>query len=142
MAMGLVMLCVAAWVGSYFYSPALYFFTGSHEVTLEPGGGSMSFCLSDNGWPVDIQLHMQPYSSQLWQDWNAQAEYHCGGFAYFPYTKLRSSWEIHIPFYFTTLLSAMLLWLIWRKTRAKYNGKGFPVEVAGSGKKVGGEVKR
>ena len=34
-----------------------------------------------------------------------------------------------VPLYFPTLLSALLLWLVWRKTRPKYNGKGFPVEV-------------
>jgi hypothetical protein len=32
------------------------------------------------------------------------------------------------PFWFPTLLSALLLCLIWRKTRPKCTGKGFPVE--------------
>jgi hypothetical protein len=30
-----------------------------------------------------------------------------------------------------TLLSALLLWLVWRKTRPACNGRGFPVDVAG-----------
>jgi hypothetical protein len=33
-----------------------------------------------------------------------------------------------------TLLLAALNWLVWRKTRPAYNGRGFPVEVAAKGK--------
>jgi hypothetical protein len=37
------------------------------------------------------------------------------------------------PFWFPTLLSAVLFWLVWQKTRPKYNVSGFPVEVAEKG---------
>jgi len=37
-----------------------------------------------------------------------------------------------IPFWFLSLLSAGLLWFVWRRTRTKTAGRGFPVEVTQS----------
>ena len=37
-------------------------------------------------------------------------------------------WWGTIPFWFPTTLSAGLLWFVWRMTRAKLIGRGFPVE--------------
>jgi len=34
-----------------------------------------------------------------------------------------------IPFYFPTTICAALLWLAWRKTRPKPEGRAFPVEL-------------
>jgi hypothetical protein len=36
---------------------------------------------------------------------------------------------LFIPLWFPTLISAGLLWLVWRKTRKTYPGGGFPVEI-------------
>jgi hypothetical protein len=38
-----------------------------------------------------------------------------------------------IPLWFPTLLSTLLLWFVWRKTRAKPAGGAFPVEPAKAG---------
>ena len=40
----------------------------------------------------------------------------------------RDSLQIVFPLWLPTLLLAGLNWFVWRKTRAKYNGRGFPVE--------------
>jgi hypothetical protein len=34
------------------------------------------------------------------------------------------------PLWFPTLLSALALWFVWRKTHSPYCKKGFPVEPA------------
>ena len=36
---------------------------------------------------------------------------------------------VAVPFWLLTPLSAILLWLVWRKTRPKVKGRAFPVEL-------------
>jgi hypothetical protein len=58
--------------------------------------------------------------------------YHGFGFAYHPDPSGLShdNWYVIIPLWFPTLLSAGLLWLVWRKTRKPNPGVAFPVEIA------------
>ena len=39
--------------------------------------------------------------------------------------------QVWIPFWFLMLLSGLLLVLVWRVTRPRQLGQGFPVELAG-----------
>jgi hypothetical protein len=55
--------------------------------------------------------------------------YHLLGFAWDAHAGPDRWHYIMIPLWFPPLLSALLLWLVWRKTRPKSSGKGFPVEV-------------
>jgi hypothetical protein len=49
------------------------------------------------------------------------------------FRNLPVSGYIIFPFWLPTLPSALLLWFVWRKTRARPVGRGFPVEPAKSG---------
>jgi hypothetical protein len=57
------------------------------------------------------------------------------GFYFGTYHGIAHAFEIVFPLWLPTLLLTLLNWFVWRKTRAKYNGRGFPVEV---GKKTEG----
>ena len=46
------------------------------------------------------------------------------------------SLEIVFPLWLPTLLLAGLNWIVWRKTRATYNGRGFPVEPTAKAKEA------
>ncbi len=121
----LCVVCVATWVGSYWR-----FFELGYHGDIEYSGGIQSGRLG--GWRVIIgppPYHAWLWSSSRpapWQDDADSTKFHLLGFAvyYVP------SWytTITIPLWFPTLLSAVLLWFVWRKTRPKLVGKAFPVE--------------
>jgi len=50
------------------------------------------------------------------------------GFYVGPWPRSPKSLMIILPLWLPTLLLAALCWFVWRKMRAKYNGRGFPVE--------------
>ena len=69
-----------------------------------------------------------------WTDWDGGAKYHWGGFVY---DRNPAGVVATVPLWLVTALAAGLAFGVWRKTRGKYNGKGFPVEIAGK-ERVGG----
>jgi hypothetical protein len=136
LALALLTLCVVAWVHS------CYFF-----VRLTRTAGGQFWCL---GWAcgtVGIAVtHGPGYRSGGWE-WNnervnpairegiendySDSSIVFAGFAGTWKTGAINEERLLVPLWFPTLLSALLLWLVWRKTRPAYNGRGFPVEVAG-----------
>jgi hypothetical protein len=42
-------------------------------------------------------------------------------------------WTVWVPFWFPTLLCAGLFFLVWRWTRTRHNGRGFPVDIRSEG---------
>ena len=60
------------------------------------------------------------------------APYRFGGFAYnvVPMFGGEERYYVLIPLWFPTILSAALLWFVWRKTRKKGTSGAFPVEPA------------
>ena len=70
-----------------------------------------------NGDGIGLNSQMEPY-----------------GFAGFGFTRYQASWgvfwDVKIPLWFPTLLSTLLLWFVWRKTRPRLEGRAFPVEPA------------
>jgi hypothetical protein len=52
------------------------------------------------------------------------------GFRYTGMPNIPDSLVIVFPLWLPTVVLAMLCWYVWRKTRGKYNGRGFPVEAA------------
>jgi hypothetical protein len=62
------------------------------------------------------------------QDWNLART--TWGFHGSADARVPDSVLIVFPLWLPTLLLAGLNWFVWRKTRAKYNGRGFPVEAA------------
>lgn len=134
LALALLTLCVVAWGGSYFQM-AYVMYGGQNRYWLGIEWGTVGFAISDlrvsNGWEWK-HVQVPAYGVHYLGDYERN-KYHFAGFAFNPSRgPLRSSgWSTLIPLWFPTLLFALLLWLVWRKTRPKYNGRGFPVEAAG-----------
>jgi hypothetical protein len=126
----LLTLCVGAWVGSYMRSIPIYDDGRGYIACLD--GGEFDFGWLDqrpsarNGWVPNPDRNSQEAFIQVVKP----SEYHFViGTVYCDAT----SYSLTVPLWFPTLLSSLLLWLVWRKTRPKYGGRGFPVEVAGKG---------
>jgi hypothetical protein len=135
--LAMVLLCVAAWVGSYARMFGVTYqdrWLRSDPITLRVFGGYIEY----SHMPLMIFQGQVPRSSS-WQ-WVFQTvditkfqrylrsfRFHFAGFAFVLNDRGHS---LAIPFYFPTILSALLLLFVWRKTKPTYNGKGFPVEPA------------
>jgi len=129
-AIALLTLCLSVWTWSYFrsiYREYCSSFPKAYVVQTHMGGASFHF--GDvhasrsrplpTGWYY-YYLKVQPLPS-------FPGDIRFLGFAYCEFNG--RSWLIGIPFWFPSLLSAGLLWLVWRLTRPKFTGQGFPVEV-------------
>ncbi len=136
LALALLTLCVTAWMGSYWLDVEAewYIDLDVFRAHLECGRMVIEHDTRAEDYVMPrctahIGVHGKPfrfhYGYMRWQFL---------GFGYDPsrirFSKGDDNWSAAAPLWFPTLLSALLLWLIWRKTRPKYNGKGFPVEPA------------
>jgi hypothetical protein len=140
LALTLLTLCVVVWVGSYRW----YFvwkrdyirgggYCGRDSIEINFGQLEISRILEGMaplGTKWGIYQH-GPYGPMAFD--YSHSTYHFAGFAFTPTDGLQI---IMVPFYFPTLLSAALLWLVWRKTKPNYNGKGFPVEPTAKAKET------
>jgi hypothetical protein len=131
LALALLTLCVVVWVGSYFASLSMSL--GPRGWRIDPWIDSGSAGCEDMYNPrygtIEPYWKIRPPDFMSIEQDYSDATHHVAGFAYHRFsTGLR---RIIFPIWFPTLLSALLLWLVWRKTRPACNGRGFPVEVAG-----------
>jgi hypothetical protein len=131
----LLTLWATAWLGSYFGWVAVLIGNKTRYWAPALIGGELE---------VPEQYYQHPTGLGGWNVIYGQCDaamrsekqtryentaYHLLGFAWQSRT---NPWEhryMAIPLWFPTALFAGLLWLVWRKTRPKYNGKGFPVEI-------------
>jgi hypothetical protein len=124
-ALTLLTLCVVAWVGSDWRRVRIDYRRTLWQ-TVEVMSGKIGYFQTTStrsfvGW----RLTIGPAGPMEWDGWNSVAAYPGLGFHVAPNKK---GWAILAPLWLPSLLCAVLLWLVWRKTRPKYNGKGFPVE--------------
>jgi hypothetical protein len=141
LALTLLTLCVVAWVGSYFQQHWFGRYAWDRYSICVLAYGSIiwdKYDLKHVENPMEIrpwrpwsdwlppELDFTPWGHRAPKNWTL-------GFAYMPWD-IRGEWNATVPLWFPTLLSALLLWFVWRKTRPAYNGRGFPVEVAANGK--------
>ena len=136
--LGLLTLCVVAWVGSYFE-----FAMASHDsmrdfqyVDLHSGlvrysarTGRRNWGEAAIGWHMGHSAVDAKSRAAVWDAYRG-SPYHVAGFAWRSFSEpfVGSGWGVVIPLYFPTILSALLLWLASRKTKEK--PRGFPVEMA------------
>ncbi len=135
LALALLTLCVVAWVGSY--CRPLY-------IEQNVGGRSKSFFWAEGrvgyffnsglmgpwpGWKSLFDRGLIGFDSSFWFTWDSQGSWHILGFCS---GGTKDRWWCTIPLWFPAVVVALvpMLWLVWRKTRSKYNGRGFPVEPA------------
>ncbi len=135
LAVALLTLCVAAWVGSYFEEVTLIYCSkpGAFWQTLGINRGEIVYSeipdwRDSAAWTWRLS-HGPPFD---WHDAYSGTKYHGGGFAYQPIAPSSSFSIAFFPMWFLSLLSAGLLWVAWRKTRRRGTGRGFPVEVQGA----------
>jgi hypothetical protein len=132
LAVALLTLCAAAWAGSY--SERIDVVWGSQTAFWKASLERAEFRF------VYYRLGFTPgWELGHWRYDAAQDAMMRSGYERTPYHALGFAWQwdpaaelqllVMIPLWFPTLLSAGCLWLVWRKTRPKYSGKGFPVEV-------------
>jgi hypothetical protein len=133
LALTLLTLCAVAWVGSYSKMVG-YNYAAKNWYSVIWANGRVSFAVVDAAKPgfnvkpppKGSSFTIRAPSALYWDYYGRLAEYQFVGFvAHRGYDSY-----IIIPLWFPTLLSAALLWLVWRKTRPNYNGRGFPVEPA------------
>jgi hypothetical protein len=137
MGIALLTLCVTAWVGSYIGYFSVCYGRKPHYWSASPAGGSLS--LGDfyggrgpggfNGWYATYYGRYDAQARLRDQRFYDATPYHLLGFAWQPRILPDDLQFVMIPLWFPTLLSALVLWLVWCKTRSKDSGKGFPVEV-------------
>ena len=137
---GLLALCAVFWAGSYWRATEI-----SHDGVLGTAGESLRMSDGrisiDKYYIVDDPSATQPkwtYSSESFSpeaarargwDFYERSKYRCLGFSLEPWSSAT------IPLWFPTLLFALLLWFVWRKTKAKPVGGAFPVEPAKAGER-------
>jgi hypothetical protein len=132
MGIALLALCVTAWVGSYFKCVSVSYGSKTDRWTLDLVAGESAFsgirAAVSRGWTVE---HGQYYPDQRdrMRAVYKIIPYHALGFAWEPSRGFGIHPSVWIPLWFPSLVFALLLWFVWRKTRLKYSGKGFPVEV-------------
>ena len=85
--------------------------------------GRMGLLLVDFTSNVDhgLVVLLRPCRPFDWEYWDNKTDYRFLGFSIIPWL------FVSFPLWFPTLLSALLLWFIWRKTPAERNSRGFPV---------------
>ena len=133
MALTLLTLCVAAWAASCLTTVWVEYDSPrwGWSLSLESGTLRANDVRSLDGKMLQLGAHGWfagwHEANQLMAD-PPPFLYRLGGFGYWsrslaPYGHR----SVGAPLWFPTLLSALLLWLAWRKTRPMYNGRGFPV---------------
>jgi hypothetical protein len=134
LGIALLTLCVAAWVGSYFGFSYVRYVSNTRCWWSSLDGGGLDLIYEyhgtdgPRGWLAEYGPYPATWLSAKQQRHDSIA-YHLLGFAWQPRTGPDGWQYMLIPLWFPTTLAAGFLWLAWRKTRPKYNGKGFPVEV-------------
>jgi hypothetical protein len=125
LALLLLTLCVGAWVGSYWRGIDIRRCWKDVDIVgLDYGRISYAHFYiipSDPGW----HFVLQSSNSNVWEVWDSTPGLHGLGFCHFTTDRM---YAVTIPLWFPTLLSAALLWLVWRKTKPRTMGQGFPVE--------------
>jgi len=125
---GLLTICVVAWIGSYWRG----FFVvrqsdKQYSLTIECGRvltGCWNLSASPLVWNADF------YDPKGWSDWDAHMGNRFLGFTFNgPSPVYDSTFSITIPLWFISLVAALLLWYVWRKTRPTIPPeKAFPVQ--------------
>jgi len=132
----LCILCVAAWVGSYFESAYVQYIGGERMVAVRAECDSLFLSVSNDPGYVTNKWDsgLAPAEHSLIQAWYRDTDFHSMGFAYRRILGATPAWQVWVPLWFPAFLCGLLTWFAWRKARVKRVGGAFPVEFAkGSG---------
>jgi hypothetical protein len=133
---GLLLSCLAAWWASGYYSATVdYFQDGRFGVGGESmagivrfGGGIGVEYYCPSGFSGHVARSSPPGFMAL--RWDEPKDYYFGFSVFSGHsTTTGTVFGISVPYWFISLVLAVLLWLVWRKTRPKPKGGAFPVEI-------------
>jgi hypothetical protein len=157
---GLLLVCMVGWGGSYrYHCDLIHHGRNSWNVLLNWGkvnllwDGSGDDLYEHAGWtaavgPADSSvtyLLFPHFETETWVPNPASEEAPIGDVVLLNHSEIHAllgfilvtgpkNVSLSIPCYFLTSLSTALLWFAWRRTRPKEKGRAFPVEM--------GEAKR
>jgi hypothetical protein len=125
----LCVVCAAVWVGSYFQRVAVHYHGHDHILILGLDCGAIGYINNDIevGIPYAWQWYRGPTNFQEFRQYYRRTSYHFIGFAFDP-KKTDFVTVVMIPLWLPTLLSAVLLWLAWHKTKTRPKATGFPIK--------------
>lgn len=123
------LVCVAGlWVTSYFGCPGSWGFLCGRRWNTGTVNGEVFICYSSN---LDMPIrtaHLIFWRHDSTASWGLEPL--TWGFGWGP-NRNGFGWSfVAVPLWLPTLLLLGLYWFVWRKTRAKYSGRAFPVEPA------------
>ena len=130
---GLLLLCVGGWGLSYVYDDFFgYEYAPTGSWYMQCGGGKFMFVYEDyistprptGYWFVGHQTH---FRNELYG--GSKGGRMLGFRVSWEFLPFFSFWHAEIPFWFLSTILAVLLWLAWRWTRPKAQGRAFPVEL-------------
>ena len=138
LALTLLTLCGVAWVGSYWRFAEWFHFDGHYLTKLDLTSGRAEILGGNAAYPKIWAWQVRPYYADERTPITLfinlyRPRYHFLGFIWdgdFKTPSYHHMWVLFIPLWFPTFLCLLLLWFVWRKTRAKPVGGAFPVEVA------------
>jgi hypothetical protein len=127
-----VLLCLALWFASAMRSFYIHYSANHHMTTLFLCQGvigtehfrDIQVPPSYSGWQFESD---PPGTIRFFPRDDSAYNYHLG----FAWDRKVAGIGGTVPAWFPTLLSAAVLCLVWRKTRPKIIGQGFPVEPDG-----------
>jgi hypothetical protein len=120
----LLAMCVAAWVGSYWWSAGVEYKPGLCYGVFATGGRievvRREPFFEDPGWHLSgfrtNPRHIPDLERDATRRWLVANV--GGGETY---------WWVTVPMWAPAAVLALGAWVVWRKTRAKSGGQGFPV---------------
>lgn len=130
LALALLMLGLVAWVGSYARAIVIHD-VGRTWIRMSVSAGRMGFRQGDTAIALSPGWHADVFRSDIdrWMDFDTMAQHHAFGFATYRNTTYKTiDRAMTVPIWFPTLLSALLLWLLWRRTKPIPKAQGFPIE--------------
>jgi hypothetical protein len=134
LALALLTLCVVAWGGSFFEGIELGNLSGNVDRPIGAVWG-VGWVRQTRGVYTSDRLFeyefLSPRELRVWISKHTTSGFFIGdqpGQIKIP--GLLESSMMAFPLWLPTLILAGLNCLVWRKTRPKFNGRGFPVEAA------------
>ena len=133
-----VLLCVGGWVWSGFYQAGIWYWHAEKGLAVctesgivEVDVGTWNGKLTGRHYYVDRYPNARLYPLDSHHRFLGFGCYQLDTDVGIDKSPSPLLWGVSIPYWFLVFISAVLLWLVWRKTRPKPDPRtAFPVELA------------
>jgi len=129
-----VVACPAAWVRSYFFETSLFFTYGHQCLGIFTDRGLLYMCRNDDYGPYQGFAAYDNYVDETHSELDRPSAHYFLGFLYDNMRNPLRTYIVGVPFWFLTVVTVLVLFYVWRRTRHKPNpATAFPVEMKASG---------